>query len=299
MEWAKEQSDDLHLQLLINSGGYARLNKLNEQQKREIRNSRPKPREETPTKSPYREVDSKRRRIEPEVSPFKKPLNGNLPPQRTLNQRNRVNEWVVEQQELGQNILSTAVGMMPFRTPRIEQRKRNESALKLIVSTREQGSQVEEEIPEPLRKLVVEMVEEQIKLPPRVEETQTKEKEGTEMVRQVANLPRHVPIDSPLSYTTEVRKFQENEELRNDTYSKKREISRGITPEIIYSQKYVSDEERMRGLSIPKPINLGHLSPPRIFEKEQYRVTERQQTPPRKEDRKQPRDIPLNEEYKS
>ena len=50
--------------------------------------------------------------------------------------------------------------MLPSQSPRIEQGKRNESVPKLVISTREQGSQVEEEIPEPLRKFVVEMVEE-------------------------------------------------------------------------------------------------------------------------------------------
>ena len=91
----------MHLQLLVNSGGYARLNKLNKQQRQEIRNSKPKPREETSTRSPYREIGSKRRRIESEVSPFKRPLNGKPPPQRTSKQRSRVDEWVEEQQGLG------------------------------------------------------------------------------------------------------------------------------------------------------------------------------------------------------
>ena len=65
--------------------------------------------------------------------------------------------------------------------PRIEQEKRNESVPKLVISTREQGSQVEEEIPEPLRKFVVEMVEERMKLPSMAREIQTEEKEETRM----------------------------------------------------------------------------------------------------------------------
>ena len=136
---------------------------------------------------------------------------------------------------------------MPSWSPRIEQGKRSESAPKLEISTKEQGSQVEEEIPEPLRKLVVEMMQEQMKLPPRAEKVQTKGKEETGMVRHVANLPKHLPMDLPPSYTTEVRQFQGNEELRDDTYLKKREISTEVTPKIIHSQKYVSDKERMRG----------------------------------------------------
>ena len=101
----------MHLQLLINSGGYARLNKLNEQQRQEIRNNQPKPREETSTRSPYREVDSKRRRTEPEVSPFKRPLNGRPPLLRIPEQRSRIDEWIEEQQGLGQDIQSVTTEM--------------------------------------------------------------------------------------------------------------------------------------------------------------------------------------------
>ena len=97
LEKARDQSDDLHMQLLINSGGYDRLNKLNEQQRQEIRDSRPKPREETSTRSPYREVDPKKRKVEQESSPFKRPIDGVSPPRRVSRQKERVNEWVREQ----------------------------------------------------------------------------------------------------------------------------------------------------------------------------------------------------------
>ena len=173
--------DDLHLQLLVNSGGYARLNKLNKQQRQEIRNSKPKPREETSTRSPYREINSKKRRIESEVSPFKRPLNEKPPLQGTSKQRSRVDEWIEEQQGLGQNVRSVNTEMLPSQSPRIEQGKRNESVPKLVISTREQGSQVEEEIHEPLRKFVVEMVKEQMKLPSVAREIQTEEKEEIRM----------------------------------------------------------------------------------------------------------------------
>ena len=171
----------MHLQLLVNSGGYARLNKLNKQQRQEIRNSKPKPREETSSRSPYREINSKKRRIELEVSTFKRPLNEKPPLQRTSKQRSRVDEWVEEQQGLGQNVQSVNTEMLPSQSPRIEQGKRNESVPKLVISTREQGSQVEEEIPEPLRKFVVKMVEERMKLPSMVREIQTEEKEEIRM----------------------------------------------------------------------------------------------------------------------
>ena len=133
------------MQLLINSGGYARLNKLNEQQRQEIRNSRPKPKEETSTRSPYKEVDPKKRRVEPEISLFKKSFNESPPSQRTLDQRNRVNKWVEEQLDLGQNLPCTTTGMILPWTPNKIKERRNESIPKPIISTREQGSQVEEE----------------------------------------------------------------------------------------------------------------------------------------------------------
>ena len=110
----------MHLQLLINSGGYARLNKLNKQQRQEIRNNKPKPREETSTRSPYREVNSKRRRTESEESPFKGPLNGRPPLHRIPEQRSRINEWIEEQQELGQDIQSVATEVMSSQSLRME-----------------------------------------------------------------------------------------------------------------------------------------------------------------------------------
>ena len=160
LERAKEQSDDLHSQLLINSGGYARLSKLNKQQRQEIRDSKPKPREETSTKTPYREVDPKRRRIELEVSPLKRSINGGPPSQRILKQKSRIDEWVEEQQGLGQHVQTITAERLPSQSQRIGPGKRNENVPKLMISTREQGSQVEKELPELLKKFVEEMVEE-------------------------------------------------------------------------------------------------------------------------------------------
>ena len=101
--------------------------------------------------------------------------------------------------------------------------------------------------------------------------TQTEEKEKTGMEKQVVNFPRHLPMDSPPSYTTEVRRYQGNEEVKDDSYSKKKEILTGIKPELIYSQKNVSDKKRMRGLSISGPANVGYLPPLGISEKDYYR----------------------------
>ena len=71
-------------------------------------------------------------------------------------------------------------------------------------------------------------------------------------------------MGSPPSYTTEVRKTPKEGNKRDTTHPKTRRTSLRMEPEVIYSQKYISDEERMRGLSIPGPINLGHLPPPGI-----------------------------------
>ena len=286
----------MHLQLLINSGGYARLNKLNEKQRQEIRNSRPKPREETSTRSPYKEVDPKRRRMESEVSPFKRPLDGKPPPQRTPKQRNRVDEWVEEQQGIKQNVQSITTEVLPSQYPRKGQGKRDEVVPKLVSSTREQGSQVEEEIPEPLR-FVEEMMEERMKLPSMARETQTEEKEEIGMGKRVVSFLRHLPMDSPPSYTTQVRRSQGNEELRDDSYSKKEEISTGIRLEVIYSQKYISDEERMRELSIPGPVNLGHLPPPGMPKEDEYRELDRRQTHLKEKLREYPKGKDGNEKY--
>ena len=84
-----------------------------------------------------------------------------------------------------------------------------------------------------------------------------------------------MPIDSPPSYTTEVRRLQGNEELKNGSYLRKEEISTGVRPEVIYSQKNVLDEERMKRLSIPGPVNFGHLPSPGIPKEDEYRELDR------------------------
>ena len=57
-----------------------------------------------------------------------------------------------------------------------------------------------------------------------------------------------------------------------------KKISTGVRPEVIYSQKNVSDGERMKRLSIPGPVNLGHLPPPGVPKEDEYRELDRQQT---------------------
>ena len=63
--------------------------------------------------------------------------------------------------------------------------------------------------------------------------------------------------------------------MRDDSYSKKGEILTGVRPEVIYSQKNVSDEEGMRTLSIPGPVNLGHLPPPGMPKEDEYTESDR------------------------
>ena len=108
----------------------------------------------------------------------------------------------------------------------------------------------------------METIEEQMKLSQNIAENRVEDKEEIGIVKYPRNLPEQLSIGSPPSYTTEVRKSQRSKERRDDTSLKERKIPSEVQPEIIYSQRYVSDEERMRGLSIPGPINLGHLSPP-------------------------------------
>ena len=137
-----------------------------------------------------------------------------------------------------------------------------------------------------------------MKLPSIAREIQTEEKEEIRMGKRIVNFPRHLPMDSPPSYTTEVRRFQENEELRDDSYSKEEEILTRARPEVIYSQKNVSDEERMRKLSIPGPVNLGHLPSPGIPKEDRYRELDRQQTYLKEKIREHPKDGGGNERYK-
>ena len=286
------------MQLLINSGGYDQLSKLSEQQRQEIRDNRPKPREETSTRSPYKEVDPKKRKVVQESSPFKRPTDGISPPRRASRQKERVNEWVREQRELGRNIRMVPAIMPPIKESRERQRRKSEDIPKPVVSTREQGSQMENELPESLRKFVMETIEEQMKLSQNITEKPVEDKEGMGIVKYPRNLPEQLPIGSPPSYTTEVRRSQRSKERRDDTPLKERRGPSEVQPEIIYSQKYVSDEERMRGLSIPGPINLGHLSPPGIPREGEYRELDRQQTSLKEGFKGYPHDIKRNKKNK-
>ena len=63
LEKAKEESDELHLKLLINSKGYARLNQLTLKQIETIRKSQKKPLPQNSTKAPFREITSEERRV--------------------------------------------------------------------------------------------------------------------------------------------------------------------------------------------------------------------------------------------
>ena len=56
LEKAKEESDDFHLNLLVNSKGYARLNQLTQKQIEAIRKSQSIPLPHTSTRAPYKEV---------------------------------------------------------------------------------------------------------------------------------------------------------------------------------------------------------------------------------------------------
>ena len=96
----------------------------------------------------------------------------------------------------------------------------------------------------------------------------------------------------------EVRRLQGNEELKSGSYPRKEEISIGVRPEVIYSQKNVSDEERMKRLSIPGPVNLGHLPPPGIPKEDEYRELDRRQTYLKEKIREYPKDGGDNERYK-
>ena len=112
------------------------------------------------------------------------------------------------------------------------------------------------------------------------------------------NFPRHLPRDSPPSYTTEVRRFQEGEELRDDTYAKEKETLVKIRPEGVHHQRYVPDEERMRGLSIPGPVNLGHLPPPMISKEGKYRDLDEQRVFLKEKGMEYPRDVNADGRYK-
>ena len=140
------------------------MSKLNRQQKQEIRNSKPKPREETSTRTPFREVNSKKRKIESGISPLERPMDEEFSSQRILGQKSRTGEWVKEQQGLGPYKQTTTVEKLPSPLQGVGFERKNEDTPKPMISTKEQGSQVEKELPELLKKFVEEMVEERIRM---------------------------------------------------------------------------------------------------------------------------------------
>ena len=117
LERAREQSDDLHLSLLYNSKGYARLHHLTQQQIQAIKRSQITPEPQNSTKSPYVRVHSERKEVENSGIKFKSPPRGLRPPrkimppstpkfdlggmeQKSLTQED-VRQWVKEQNALG------------------------------------------------------------------------------------------------------------------------------------------------------------------------------------------------------
>ena len=297
LEKARDQSDDLHMQLMINSGGYARLSKLNDQQRQEIMDSKPKPREETSTRSPYREVDPKKRRVESEPALFKKPLDGISPPRRAPRIKERVGEWIQQQRELGFDIQCDPAIPPPARISMEGRRKRSDNAPRMLtISTREQGSQVESELPGPLEQLVVEIMEERMKRE-YMKTLSEKERQEREM-GPTEDFSEQPPMGSPPSYTTEIRKTPKEGNKRDTTHPKTRRTPLRMEPEVIYSQKYISDEERMRGLSIPEPINLGHLPPPGIPKEGKYKGLDKQQTYLKEQIKEHPRDVESDKRHR-
>ena len=117
LERAREQSDDLHLSLLYNSKGYARLHHLIQQQIQAIKRSQVIPEPQNSTKSPYVRVHPEREKVENSSIKFKSPPRELRPPrkimspttpkfdlggmgQKSLIQEN-VRQWVKEQNALG------------------------------------------------------------------------------------------------------------------------------------------------------------------------------------------------------
>ena len=225
-------------------------------------------------------------------------MDEGYPSQRIFRQKSRTGEWVKEQQGLGQYEQTTSAEKLPSLSQEVGFEKRNEDVPKPVISTREQGSQVEKELPELLKKFVEEMVEERMRISSRNGNLRDEEKEQTGIGERVVNFPRHLPRDSPPSYTTEVRKSQESEKPRDDTYNKKKEILAKTRPEGDHQQRYVSDEGRMRGLSIPRPVNLGHLPPSMIPKEDGYGDLDRQQVFLKEKVMEYPRDVNANEGYK-
>ena len=157
---------------------------------------------------------------------------------------------------------------------------------------------MEKKLPDDLKKFVVEMMEERMKLPSMAQGTQTEEKEKTGIEKQVMDFPRDLPMDSPPSYTTEVRRYQGNETVKDASYLKEKETLAGIKPEVIHSQKNVADKERVRGFPISGPANVEYLPPPGISEENGYRGLDEQQTHPKERIREYFKDINGNERYK-
>ena len=117
LERAREQSDDLHLSLLYNSKGYARLRHLTQQQIQAIKRSQVTPEPQNSTKSPYVRVHLEREKVENSSIKFKSPPRELRPPrkiippstpkfdlggmgQKSLTQED-VRQWVEEQNALG------------------------------------------------------------------------------------------------------------------------------------------------------------------------------------------------------
>ena len=117
LERAREQSDDLHLSLLYNSKGYARLHHLTQQQIQAIKRSQITPEPQNSTKSPYVRVHPEREEVENSSIKFKStPRELRLPRkimppsapkfdlggigQKSLTQED-VGQWVEEQNALG------------------------------------------------------------------------------------------------------------------------------------------------------------------------------------------------------
>ena len=117
LERAREQSDDLHLSLLYNSKGHARLHHLTQQQIQAIKRSQVTPEPQNSTKSPYVRVHPEREKVENSSIKFKSPPRELRPPrkimppstpkfdlggtgQKSFTQED-VRQWVEEQNALG------------------------------------------------------------------------------------------------------------------------------------------------------------------------------------------------------
>ena len=117
LERAREQSDDLHLSLLYNSKGYARLHHLTQQQIQAIKRSQITPEPQNSTKSPYVRGYPEREKVENSSIKFKSPPRELRPPrkimppstpkfdlggtgQKSLTQED-VRQWVETQNALG------------------------------------------------------------------------------------------------------------------------------------------------------------------------------------------------------